>query len=47
MAEVTGQIKFVSPVADPASGLVQVEISFSNPGHRIKTGIKGSIDIGP
>lgn len=47
MVEVTGQIKFVSPVADPASGLVQVEISFSNPGHRIKTGIKGSIDIGP
>lgn len=47
VAEVTGQIKFVSPVADPASGLVQVEVSFSNPGHRIKTGIKGMIDIAP
>ena len=46
-AEVTGQIKFVSPVADPASGLVQVEISFSNPGRRIKTGIKGTIDLAP
>lgn len=47
VAEVTGQIKFVSPVADPASGLVQVEISFSNPGRRIKTGIKGTIDLAP
>lgn len=47
VAEVTGQIKFVSPVADPASGLVQVEISFSNPGRRIKTGIKGTIELAP
>ncbi|MDO8319764.1 efflux RND transporter periplasmic adaptor subunit [Rhodoferax sp.] len=47
VAEVTGQIKFVSPVADPASGLVQVEVNFSNPGRRIKTGIKGMIDIAP
>ena len=47
VAEVTGLIKFVSPVADPASGLVQVEISFNNPGRRIKTGIKGTIDIAP
>ncbi|PIQ56283.1 MAG: hypothetical protein COW02_01375 [Comamonadaceae bacterium CG12_big_fil_rev_8_21_14_0_65_59_15] len=47
VAEVTGQIKFVSPVADPASGLVQVEVNFSNPGRRIKTGIKGTIDIAP
>lgn len=47
ISEVTGQIKFVSPVADAASGLVQVEVSFSNPGQRIKTGIKGTIDIAP
>ena len=47
VTEVTGQIKFVSPVADPASGLVQVEISFSNPGRRIKTGIKGTIELAP
>jgi RND family efflux transporter MFP subunit len=47
VAEVTGLIKFVSPVADPASGLVQVEISFSNPGRRIKTGIKGMIELAP
>lgn len=47
VSEVTGQIKFVSPVADAASGLVQVEVSFNNPGQRIKTGIKGMIEIAP
>jgi RND family efflux transporter MFP subunit len=45
--DVNGQIKFVSPVADPASGLVQVEISFSNPGRRIKTGVKGTVELTP
>ena len=47
VTEVPGQVKFVSPVADPASGLVQVEVSFSNPARRIKTGIKGTIDVAP
>lgn len=47
LSQVTGQIKFVAPGADPASGLVQVEVSFLNPGQRIKTGIKGMIDIAP
>jgi len=47
LSEVIGQIKFVSPVADAASGLVQVEVSFNNPGQRIKTGIKGMIEIAP
>jgi RND family efflux transporter MFP subunit len=47
VTEVTGRIKFVSPVADPASGLVQVEVSFNNPRRHIKTGIKGTIDIAP
>ncbi len=44
-SQVIGVIKFISPVADPASGLVQVELSFNNPSGRIKTGIKGTIDI--
>lgn len=47
VAEVTGQIRFVSPVADAASGLVQVEITFPNHGQRIKTGIKGTIELAP
>lgn len=45
ITQVTGRITFVSPVADPASGLVQIEITFNNPNNRIKTGIKGSIDL--
>jgi RND family efflux transporter MFP subunit len=45
--DVVGWVKFVSPVADPASGLVQVEVSFQNPGQRIKTGIKGTIHLAP
>jgi RND family efflux transporter MFP subunit len=47
VAEVTGQVTFISPVADPASGLVQVEVQINNPGGRIKTGIKGAIDLAP
>ena len=42
---VTGKIWFVSSVADPASGLVEVRLSFANPGLRIRPGIKGMIDI--
>ncbi len=45
LMQVTGRISFVSPVADPASGLVQVEVTFSNPKNSIKPGIKGMIDI--
>lgn len=43
--QITGRVTFVSPVADPASGLVQIEITFSNPKRSIKPGIKGSIEI--
>ena len=45
LAQITGRISFVSPVADPASGLVQVEITFSNPKYAIKPGVKGMIDL--
>jgi RND family efflux transporter MFP subunit len=45
VTQVNGRITFVSPVADPASGLVKIEITFSNPNNSIKTGIKGSIDL--
>ena len=42
---VVGRITFISPVADPASGLVQLRITFANPQLAIKPGIKGSIQI--
>ena len=42
---ITGHINFISAVADPASGLVEMKIGFTNPKLIIKPGIKGSIDI--
>ncbi|MCX7258078.1 MAG: efflux RND transporter periplasmic adaptor subunit [Polaromonas sp.] len=41
----TGRISFISAVADPASGLVEMKISFANPRLLVKPGIKGSIDL--
>lgn len=45
ITRVPGRVTFVSPVADPASGLVEVKITFSNPQQAIKPGIKGSIEL--
>ena len=45
LVRVLGRVTFVSPVADPASGLVEVKIAFSNPQLAIKPGIKGSIEL--
>ena len=45
MTSVTGRVTFVSPVADPASGLVEIKVTFSNPQLAIKPGIKGSMEI--
>ena len=45
VTSITGRISFISAVADPASGLVEMKISFANPKLMIKPGIKGSIDI--
>ena len=40
---VKGRISFISPVADPASGLVKVKAIFENPEGRIKPGLAGRI----
>lgn len=40
-----GQVFFVSPVADAASGLVDVRVRFPNPKGQIRAGSKGSIAI--
>ena len=42
---VTGKVTFISPVADPASGLVEVRVTFLNPQLAIKPGVKGRIQI--
>jgi RND family efflux transporter MFP subunit len=44
-APVTGKVAFVSSVADAASGLVEVRVDLSNPGLRIRPGIKGMIEL--
>jgi multidrug efflux pump subunit AcrA (membrane-fusion protein) len=41
----TGRITFISPVADPASGLVEVEITIGNSAGNIRPGVKGTINI--
>lgn len=40
-----GRVSFISPIADPASGLVEVRITFPNSQLLIKPGIKGSIEL--
>ena len=44
-APVTGKVAFVSSVADPASGLVEVRIDLPNRGPQIRPGIKGLIEL--
>lgn len=46
-APTAGRIDFVSPVADPASGLVVVKINFANGNFRIRPGVKGMVNLGP
>ncbi len=45
VTQTTGRITFISPVADPASGLVEIKVTFANGQLTIKPGIKGSIEL--
>ena len=45
-APTTGRVDFVSPVADPASGLVVVRVHFANSTLRIRPGVKGMVELG-
>lgn len=40
-----GQYSFVSPAADPASGLIEARIVFDNTKARVRPGIKASVEI--
>jgi RND family efflux transporter MFP subunit len=42
----TGKVTFVSPVADAASGLVEVKVSFSNVSLKVKPGIRATVSVG-
>lgn len=45
-AKVSGTIFFVSPVVDPASGLMRVKVVFENPESRIRPGVAGRMLLG-
>ena len=40
-----GYISFISPVADPASGLVEVKVYFDNPDNRLRPGLKADVKL--
>jgi len=40
-----GRVTFVSVIADPASGLVEVKMTFNNPDHKVRPGVKGFVQI--
>lgn len=40
---VRGAVEYVSPVADPASGLLEVKVLFDNPDGRIRPGLSGTL----
>jgi RND family efflux transporter MFP subunit len=43
--EVEGTVSFVSPVIDPASGLMRVKLTFDNPDGKIRPGAAGRLSI--
>ena len=40
---VQGTISFLSPVADPASGLIKVKVLFENPAGKVRPGLAGKL----
>ncbi len=40
---IRGVVEYVSPVADPASGLLEVKVLFDNPEGRIRPGLSGTL----
>jgi len=46
VAQVPARITFVSPVADAASGLVEVRASIANPGGKLRPGSKAVLRLG-
>jgi RND family efflux transporter MFP subunit len=46
IAQVKARVSFVSPVADAASGLVEVRATIANPGGRLRAGSKAMLHLG-
>jgi len=45
LAPVRGRISYLSPGVDAASGLVEMRVTFQNPGWRVPPGVKGSVTL--
>jgi RND family efflux transporter MFP subunit len=45
IAPIRGRVSYVSPAIDAASGLVEVRVSFQNPGWRVPPGVKASVNL--
>jgi RND family efflux transporter MFP subunit len=43
MAQFSGTVFFVSPVVDPASGLMRVKVVFDNPDSKVRPGVAGKM----
>lgn len=46
-ATLTGEVVYVAPVIDPASGLLRVKARFANPDLRVRPGVAGMLRITP
>jgi RND family efflux transporter MFP subunit len=44
---VVGKIIYVSPVVDPASGLLKIKVLFDNPNGQIRPGVAGKMQLTP
>lgn len=44
---IAGKIVFISPVIDPASGLLRIEALFENPDAKVRPGEAGSLELSP
>lgn len=42
---VSGELAFISPLVDPASGLLKVKAIFQNPDHKIRPGTEGTLNL--
>ncbi len=45
VVSVTGTVSFISPVVDPASGLVKVKVMFENPDGKIRPGLTAKMRL--
>ncbi|WP_043458013.1 efflux RND transporter periplasmic adaptor subunit [Azohydromonas australica] len=45
LPEVKGELTFVSPAVDPASGLVELRVRFANADARVPSGVKGYLQV--